>query len=80
MRGVNQFQCKNEAKLKKSFMEFSSISSGIKLILCLVPLLSIVGAQGESKWSWSSNNRNSIADSSDRLIDRRKYESLEDLR
>lgn len=62
-------------------MEFSSISLGIKLILCLVPLLSIVGAQGESKWSWSSNNRNSInADSSDRLIDRRKYESIEDLR
>lgn len=57
---------------------------GVELVLCLVPLLSVVviDAQRESKWAWSTNNnnRNSIEDPNDRLIDRRKYESVEDFR
>lgn len=52
---------------------------------CLLPLLSVVviDAQRDSKWSWSSNNRNNrnnVDGVRDRLIDRRKYETLEDLR
>lgn len=55
-------------------------SLGGKRILCLLPLLcASVYTQKDSKWSWSSNNRNNI-DGHDRQIDRRKYESIEDLR
>lgn len=52
---------------------------GVKVIWCLLPLLSvIVNAQRDPKWSWSSNNRNNI-DGQDQL-NRRKYESIEDFR
>lgn len=53
---------------------------GVTIIWCLLALLSAsVYAQRDSKWSWSANNRNNI-DGHDRHVDRRKYESLEDLR
>lgn len=54
---------------------------GVSIALCLFLMLSDeINAQRDSKWAWSSKNRNDINEPHDRQSDRRKFESVEDFR